>query len=101
MNAEQTFGSGSRSAHRDGQAVGGFLDQIEPVSSHISYRPIVQLSRRPETIGDLPLGQKFVEIFRMRIVKAVQVTLERRLMVALENDRESERLIRLGLSRVV
>ena len=42
-----------------------------------------------------------MEILRMRIVKAVQVTLERRLMVALENDRERERLIRLGLSRVV
>ena len=42
-----------------------------------------------------------MEILRMRIVKAVQVTLELRLMVALENDRQRERLIRLGLSRVV
>ena len=46
-----------------------------------------------EATRNLALFQKAMEIFRMRIVNVFQVAIESRLIVALEHDRNRERVI--------
>ncbi len=100
MDRESALGLRARARDRQGEPIGRAPHQSEAMVAQVAQDLLIVPARRAEARGELARREKVVKARRMRIVHVAQVTLEARLIIALENNSEHERL-RIALARLI